>query len=87
MNKFAKLYEYEDIGQVLVMLDTNDDGDPSLNVYFNPEDMGVCCLAASFEDSEKGWEAAEHRFETYTSDMAHEIAKNALPKEFAEALR
>ena len=33
MNKFAKLYETEDIGQILVMLDQGDDG-PEVKIYF-----------------------------------------------------
>lgn len=46
MNYFAKLFEFEDLGQVLVMLDRGDDG-PEVRLYFKPNGLGVCSVACS----------------------------------------
>ncbi|HEP9000241.1 TPA: hypothetical protein VDU89_006973, partial [Pseudomonas aeruginosa] len=46
MNYFAKLFEFEDLGQVLVMLDRGDDG-PEVRLYFKPDGLGVCSVACS----------------------------------------
>lgn len=46
MKQFAKLFEFEDLGQVLVMLDRGDDG-PEVRLYFKPDGLGVCSVACS----------------------------------------
>ncbi|MGU2655609.1 hypothetical protein [Pseudomonas aeruginosa] len=38
MKQFAKLFEFEDLGQVLVMLDRGDDG-PEVRLYFKPDGL------------------------------------------------
>jgi len=39
---FAKLYETEDHGQILVKLDAGDVGQPEVRYYFEPKSLGVC---------------------------------------------
>ncbi len=46
MKQFAKLFEFEGLGQVLVMLDRGDDG-PEVRLYFKPDGLGVCSVACS----------------------------------------
>ncbi|MFK7088653.1 hypothetical protein AAFM71_07530 [Chromobacterium violaceum] len=63
MNKpFAKLFEIER-GQILVKLDAGEDGAPEIRFYAQPEGLGVCSVALAYEDSDKGWDAAEQVFE------------------------
>ncbi|WP_426427357.1 hypothetical protein [Pseudomonas palmensis] len=48
MSQFAKLFEFTDIGQVLVKLDDGDDG-PEVRTYFVPDGLGVCSIAMTFK--------------------------------------
>lgn len=64
MTDFAKLFQFEEIGQVLVKLDDGDDG-PEVRIYFQPENLGICSTAFNFEEDETGseWDKAEKAFE------------------------
>lgn len=74
MEKFAKLFEFDDIGQVLVMLDVDQDDDekPEIKFYFKPEGLGVCSVGTVGTDS---WEIAERRFNLLEADRAHAVVK------------
>ena len=59
---FAKIFESETLGQILVMKDTNDDGDPCVTVMFDhqlcgTEDteifLGLIKTHFGFDDDEK----------------------------------
>lgn len=56
---FAKLFDHEKYGQLLVKLDTDNEGDPEVRTYFKPKGLGVCSVAAGFKDDDEGWELAE----------------------------
>ena len=60
---FAKLYETDEFGQILVKLDQSD-GDcvPEVRIYFEPENLGVCSTAFKYKDSDDGWDKAEKYF-------------------------
>ncbi|MBX9348786.1 hypothetical protein K5M36_16990 [Chromobacterium vaccinii] len=70
MKPFAKLYETTEYGQVLVMLDQNDDGNPAISFHAKPEDLGVCSTSLAFPDTEDGWDKAEAVFESIDEDVA-----------------
>lgn len=75
MRDFAKMFRSEKYGQLVVLLDRNDDGDPSVRTYFqhpNPT-FGVCSIAPSWHDSEAGWNLAEERFDKMSLEMAEEL--------------
>lgn len=74
-DKFAKLYETEDRGQILVTLDTNEEGSPAVRFFVSPTGLGVCAIGPSFEDSESGWDAAEDLFERVDLDMAYRVVQ------------
>lgn len=59
---FAKLFESEAYGQILVKVDANDKGEPEVRYFFQPEGLGVCSCAASFTDDDAGWDKAETLF-------------------------
>lgn len=63
MGIFAKLFEFDDVGQVLVKLDDGDNG-PEVRIYFQPENLGVCSTAFNFKEDEDGseWDKAEEAF-------------------------
>jgi hypothetical protein len=62
MREFAKLFA-TDLGQVLVVIDSGDDGSPEISIRFKPEGLGVCALTVSnFSDDDTGHDAAELLF-------------------------
>ncbi|HBO5663998.1 TPA: hypothetical protein L4592_005984 [Pseudomonas aeruginosa] len=79
MKQFAKLFEFEDLGQVLVMLDRGDDG-PEVRLYFKPDGFGVCSVACSNfpGDEDEQWDYAEKGFATVDSEGAHKIVAEAM---------
>lgn len=79
MKQFAKLFEFEDLGQVLVMLDRGDDG-PEVRLYFKPDGLGVCSVACSNfpGDEDEQWDHAEKEFTTVNSQGVHEIVAEAM---------
>ena len=80
---FAKLYETTQHGQILVMLDTNEDGEPYIKYCCQPEGLGVCSAQTpTFENSENGWFIAEQMLKDETeksaTDMVEVIILSAL---------
>jgi hypothetical protein len=73
MNKFAKLYENESIGQILVKIDSAEDGDneAEVRIYFEPKGFGVCSTAVLFKD----WDAAEEAFEKVEEKLCIEVVE------------
>jgi hypothetical protein len=72
IEKFAHLYEFPEIGQVLIKLDVGEDG-PEVRTYIKPEGLGVCSLAVGFEDNDDGWKLADKMF----GEMQAEQARNS----------
>lgn len=71
MNKFAKLYETEKYGQIVVILQSDDEGDPEIRFFCQPPELGVCSVAFSFED----WDTAEEVFDEVGQEQAEVAAK------------
>ena len=57
---FAKLFEDEKYGQILVMLDTNENGEPCVKIMAQPPGLGVCAFALSFKDEEDAQDTFDH---------------------------
>lgn len=74
MKKFAKLFETEAHGQILVKLDAGDDG-PELRFYFDPdiEGLNVCSVAISAKDTDAGWKAMQAAFDRQDADTAAKV--------------
>lgn len=78
---FAKLYEIENIGQVLVKLDQSESDDhsgPEIRYYFEAPNLGVCSAATKYKDSETGWDAAESAFANVTQESAEKLASGVI---------
>jgi hypothetical protein len=80
MNKFAKLFEFDDIGQVLVKRDTDENGEPEVRLYFQPKGFGVCATVLNFtaDDSDDEAGKAEKAFERIDKDTAEIIVRKCL---------
>ena len=76
LKMFAKLYETEETGQVLLKLAEGEEG-PEVRYYFVPKGLGVCSTALEFKDSEKGtaWDKAEAYFNKIDEESAIQMAK------------
>ena len=79
MADFAKLFHFDEIGQVLLKLDDGDEG-PEVRIYFQPENLGVCSTAFNFAEDEKGteWDKAEKAFALLDSEKVKSIVSNVL---------
>lgn len=80
MADFAKLFHLEDIGQVLVKRDTDENGDPEVRLYFEPEGFGVCSTAFGFEADETEDESAkaERAFDMVDQERAEKIIRGVM---------
>ncbi len=65
MEKFAKLFESEKLGQLVVLNQTNDEGAPEVRIFFTADGLGVSSMAFSFHDTEK----CQNNADTLFSDM------------------
>jgi hypothetical protein len=50
--KFAKLFEDEKYGQILVIRDTDDEGEPCVKVMAQPHGLGICAVSLAFSNDE-----------------------------------
>jgi len=88
MNVFAKMFESEQYGQIVVIQQGADGtGDPEVRFFCSPEGLGVCSLALSFTESDTAWDSCDTTFEKVDLafaegavkpifDMASEYADN-----------
>ncbi len=68
---FAKLFETEDLGQVLVKIDTNEDCLPEVRFYFEPPGLGVCSIGVNADtDSHEDWNKIEMFFDSVDEEVA-----------------
>ena len=76
---FAKLFKFDDIGQVLVKIDEEENG-VEVRVYFQPKGLGVCSTAFNFKptaDKDEN-DVAEEVFESIDEEKAYKIVKGVL---------
>lgn len=68
---FVKLFCTEQHGQILVMLKENDDGNPGLFFYCQPDPLGLCHISVCMDDStDASWERARTAFERVAEEDA-----------------
>ncbi len=73
MNNFAKLFDSAKYGQLVLMLDTDDDGEPKISVYAKPPELGVCNAGLTFA-GESGEENAQAVFCAMELEDAEKLA-------------
>lgn len=67
---FAKIFESEKYGQLLVKADTCEEYKPEVRVYCEPPGLGICSTALSFHDDDEGWDKQEAAFGMIDLEMA-----------------
>jgi hypothetical protein len=79
MEKFAKVFDSEDFGQiVLIMQSADETGKPELRVFFKPESLGVCSLTLSYSDTDEGWDNCESNFNNADLEFTEGLVKPIL---------
>jgi len=48
MQQFAKLFEDEKYGQIVVLLDQDDEGEPCVKFMGQPPGLGICVFSLGF---------------------------------------
>lgn len=66
---FAKLFGSDD-DQILVTVGSAEDGRPEVKFAFEPKGLGVCHIAASYPDTDEGWDKAELALKEMTEEKA-----------------
>ncbi len=71
MKQFCKYYASEMFGQIVLIIQRGDEGDPEVRMFFQPlEGLGVLTLAYKYPDTEEGWDQAEEWFNNCTEKTA-----------------
>lgn len=82
MKKFAKLYEFPDIGQVLVVLGTTEEGGPCVAITARPDGMGCCTVRPIFNHkdrtNEENTALAEQCFDAATEQVAYAMGQSLM---------
>ena len=71
LTPFCKLFDIQDYGQILIKIDESESRDPEIRVYAQPNGLGVCSLAVTFDD----WETADAFFTGLDEEKAIRFAK------------
>lgn len=74
-----KLFE-TDIGQLIVELDENHYGEPTINIHVDHKLFGVHELTYTFSDNDHGWELQEETFARIDKQKAYEIVVHSMEK-------
>jgi hypothetical protein len=70
MEKFAKIFESERFGQLLVVAGTGDDGEPELKITGKPKGFGLSSICVGFPSTERGWLGLDNSFEKMDLEAA-----------------
>lgn len=74
---FAKTFDTKH-GQVVVLKQRNDDGDPEIRFYFHPQGFDVCSLGVGYRDDDAGWDSRDARFEEINREWAERVVGSAI---------
>ena len=75
--EFAKLFG-EGESQILTIIQSNDQGEPEVRVFFQVRGFGVSSAALSFNDNDAGWDKAGRIFANTDESVARAFVDKAL---------
>lgn len=79
--EFAKLFESEKVGQILVLNSTDE---PKVEIHFKPEVLGVCNMAIEFNkcdlSEDEQYKKADEYFEQVTIDKVEPVVESLIDK-------
>ena len=76
MDKFAKLYEHEALGQILVMKTQNDDGYPHIRLIMNIAGSELAGGPSYNGTDDEAWDLLDEAFDKIDEDWAFGFAEN-----------
>ena len=75
---FAKIFNSDSYGQIVVLKDEDLDGIPSLKFMIRPEGFNTCMMGTSFTDDDIGYEKLDKAFDETSLQFAESFAKQLL---------
>ena len=75
MKNFCKVFYTDKYDQILVKIDHAEDGTPEVRFYIQPDNLGVCSIAAKYDSTDDGWDKAEAYFEKIDEPLARANAR------------
>ena len=76
MKRFAKMFESENYGQIVVIQQSADDtGNPEIRFFASPDGLGVCSAALSYNESDTAWDSCNTTFEKVDIAFAEGVVK------------
>lgn len=82
---FAKLFEFDDLGQVLFTLSSGDDGPEISYRISSVHNVELCIKLSGYGDNEDGWNRADQVFNSITAATAKEMGA-ALKTQFLKVV-
>jgi hypothetical protein len=77
--EFAKLFNHPETGdQMLMIMDRDEEGDPSLKFMYRPEGFGVVSITLGFDDDDDGWDECQSGFDEVDEDKMVEIYQRSV---------
>ena len=77
MNKdFAKLFRHDEVGQIVVSMDSEDDGNPCVSIRFQMDGGAFCNYKIGFPDTDKGYENRNKAFDNWGEEEAFTIVNH-----------
>lgn len=72
MKPFAKLFEFDDIGQVVAIAQSNDDGKPEIRFFFDPghPELTLSSVAMVWADSDAAGQQRDEAFSQLNAEIA-----------------
>jgi hypothetical protein len=68
---FAKLFETKEYGQILVISDQDDEGNPALKIMCQLPHLGaLATVTSSFDDKDSGYDKRDEGFAKINEEMA-----------------
>lgn len=75
---FAKLFETDYHGQILVVLQRGENGNPELQWSIKPQGFDVCTVSFTYQDTDAAWDTAQALLDDFTQEDAVKIADEML---------
>lgn len=73
-NTFARLFETLNFGQILVVLQRGEQGNPELQWSIKPDGFDVCTVNFTYQDTDAAWDTVQELLESFTMKDALKIA-------------
>lgn len=67
---FCKVFESKKFGQIVAMRDTNNQDNPCIKLYVEPETMGICTTVLGYNEEDDGYAKRDAVFDALTLEKS-----------------